>query len=1598
MAGSKIKNTVQTEFVSKGAKKVEGDTQRIGKAQTRLGQGSASAGRSFSSQAQGLGGLVGVYAAAAANVFAISAAFAALNRAAQFETIIRGTEQLAASVGSSANIVVEELKRVTQGQLSIIEAATSANLALSAGFNTDQIAQLGEVANKAAKALGRNLTDAFQRITRGAIKLEPELLDEIGIFTRINPALEAYAQELGKSVSQLTQFERRQAFVNQVIKDGQQAFEDVDISGKSTQATFEKLVANFTDLALIVGKFVADSLVPLAEFLDKNLGNRLILLGGIATLVFSSLGKAIGGTAVAAFTRLGEALSRTADGFALNKKAAAEFAGKAKEVGTKFVGGGLVRGERGVGADIKKDLAGGTIATDRAIEIRAKIPDLIKAERAEQSKLRAAIKAGNVEQQKGNKLIQMSVQRTKALAATQRLVKEQLIASGKASIGLANGLRLAGKAAAFVARGIGKAFAILQTLLIAFTTLQTILSFFNIDLFESLRTLITGINKEAREAAEGMKILANSTNLVKSEFLGLSGEVQKVALAEFSDSAGKSISQLRGRVKFLKRAIVELSKGIQLSQIFGFKDAEETQKELDELNAKLKAVSLILNNSERDFKATGSAIKSLSDLTKIGGETIAKSFETGTLIERNGKLIVSINNVETVIGTFNDSIARFSNEGLAKAGQRAAQAVDGFDKLSKTLLEGGAISAEKASKQLGVFKAVLEEAIKIARSSKGGTEFADNLEDKLNEVNDILSKTVGEFTTLDALNKQFSKEAAGDFKFLDDRFLSGKTSALTGKIAKNAQEELKFRGENFNLLMKQLEAEESFGFIDEIGNQTKINELTELRGKFIKKAQADLIKQVPILEKQRLELEKGTLQLTSQLNLLTKQNDALKDQIDFQVELDKARLKIEDQKNAINFQKENLGLIKEQLSNAEKLRDVEIDRLRAVEDIRKAQAGAEINVARAASGLADKQSDQALIDARNNVARFERDNVLTRRSILNAQTALAKLERDEGLAKIKRQEDLLIKETVENFRQLKEQAKIIEAQGKADRDKINNQIDILAREDELRRAQVDLRKAEEKSQLETIKAAKANIRDQKEIALLQAKQQRDARNAQLNLLLLQAKLQKQKIENDLLILKGQEKIVKQQAENVGRTFSGLDLDISGGIDTQLKSITDNIAAINNQFSISEDIFGQSVRKAELNATKGINAETTKENILKKAITANGKLDILQDDLFKKRLEQLITERNAIIAATKAALATGKIQSKEGLATANIRLAILSAEKEALMKIFEEVINKGEAELSYAQTVKKAIESSKTIVANELSAAFSSLNDALIEGTLNAKNFRDGITDFVGGTLKKVQQDFFKRTVADPAAEFLTDSLFTGLGLQTEKKGADALTYTGNSANVNVTNVGEGKTIADTVNKDSDSVFNKIGNKLKEFGTSASNTFNDLGRGLSDTFSAIISKLGSLGSSLGAKTGGLFDSILSGASNLFGGGPGAGMSAVTPFTTLGGVGVGASGGVVPFSAYQRLASGGMARDRVPALLEPGEFVLKRSAARNIGNSNLQAMNAGGMPNIKVQVKNEGTPQEATTATPRMDVDAIVIDIVTRDLRNNGPIRKSMRGGT
>ena len=1592
-------NEIVTKYKTQGSEKVVKETQQIGKAQTRLGQASASAGRSFSAQANGLGGLVGVYAAAAANVFAISAAFAALNRAAQFETIIRGTEQLASAVGSSATIVVEELKRVTQGQLSVIEAATSANLALSAGFNTDQIAQLGEVANKAAKALGRNLTDAFQRITRGAIKLEPELLDEIGIFTRINPALEAYALQLGKSVSQLTQFERRQAFVNQVIKDGQQAFQDVDISGKSTQATFEALVANFTDLALVVGGFVADSLVPLAEFLDKNLGNRLILLGGIATLVFSALGKAIGGTAVAAFTQLGGSLDRLADKFSLTKAKAAEFAEQGKKVASSFAGQGLVAGPRGVGAGIKRDLAAGPLSTGRAIEIQEQTNVLLDAEKAKQAQITEELKKQGVNRDKLKKQQQQSVNRVTALESTQKLVTKQIDASGKASIGFARGLRAAGNAAAFVARGIGAAFGILQALLIAFTTLQTILSFFDVDLFDTLKTLISGVGKELRDAQKGMATLAEKTGLVKDAFAGLNSEVSKnTAIEAFTENVNKSENVVKRFAKTADADAEKIRKFLEGPQGFFDKvaigarflttDVGKLTEKLEELEGKSKGLREALKPTAKEILSLGSAQTKLEEATKKSADTIAKSFDTKTIRKEGKDLVATFGDIDVVIGKFSGQTVKLSNDFLPKLGQNLAEAQDKADDLFKKLLTGAPMSAERVSRDFGTIISKLEQQKKIAEEA-GDIPLAKRIGEGIDQLSSSLGETVGQFTRLDSLIKQIGKEGSSSFKFLDDVFFSGKMSAETGKVAKNQEEELLNRQRNFALLQQQLKDENDIADTTG-GNLSNIRQLEEAIGKQRKIALAQIIQQVPVQEKLRLSLKKQNEALDRQIAVAALQNEATIAQLRDQAKLNQLQSNVETRKNALNIQKARLDLIKEEVKLAETINKLELTRLQNAEKLRAARAEAALDAARDQAGLADKRANLEAQQARNNVARFEKENILSRGQIVDAQAALVKLEKEQALDRLDRQEGLIILESAERIKAFEKQRSIIEKQLENDKKANANQQDLFVKQEAVRKAEIGVRKAQEEAQIKAISNTKAQAERTKEIADLQAKNQRAARDSALDILKRNTLLQANTIKGNREFLKGEQENIKKRFELARKTFTGP--DVSAGFDTDVTSaltqVENNIAAINAQFEKSLDLETKQLAKNQLALIGTTQSENQKLSVLRKQITANAALDKISGEVAAARLKQLKSELDIIIENAETELKLNKFNTDEERKAANRKLEGLKIERELIQQNYEEKIKGLVDELSYQQRLTDAIGSSKKIVQQEMVGAFMKLNTAIIEGTLTAKNFGEGFKDFIGGTLKKVQADFFQKTIAEPASEFLTDSLFSAFGLQSEKKGADALTYTGDAANVHVNNFGEGKQLSDLVNAENTSMFNNIKEKVVE---TKDSFFSFLG-GIAEKGKGVFSGLGDLLSGAFSSITGMFSGGSSGASSIlgaFGSGGMFGSQFNAPMDM-----VIASGGKVP-----KMAAGGMTRDRVPALLEPGEFVMKRSSARSIGESNLQSMNSTGQMggNVSVNIVNQGTPQEATEQSqPKFDGEKFVIDIVTRDLRNNGPIRKSLRG--
>lgn len=253
----KVSEDGSLKLLNKELDKTEKATRKASAAQSehdyKLNQGVtgvSSASKSFSKLTQTIGsgpnGLVGAYATLAANAFAVSAAFNALRSAAQVEQVLKGLEVQGARTGKTLTNTAKEVEALARGSLSAADAMQTVAQASAAGFSPRSIKELTAAAQNASIALGRNMPDAMDRIVKGTTKLEPELLDELGIMVKLDEASTKYANKLGKTAASLTSVEKRQAFLNAVLEESNTKFGGLSESVDANP--YDQLAASFSNL------------------------------------------------------------------------------------------------------------------------------------------------------------------------------------------------------------------------------------------------------------------------------------------------------------------------------------------------------------------------------------------------------------------------------------------------------------------------------------------------------------------------------------------------------------------------------------------------------------------------------------------------------------------------------------------------------------------------------------------------------------------------------------------------------------------------------------------------------------------------------------------------------------------------------------------------------------------------------------------------------------------------------------------------------------------------------------------------------------------------------------------------------------------------------------------------------------------------------------------------------------------------------------------------------------------------------------------------------------------------------------------------------
>jgi hypothetical protein len=1614
-----IRNTIDTQFTSRGARAVREETESIGRAQTRLGQSSASAGRSFSAQSSGLGGLVGVYAAAAANVFAISAAFEALNAAAKFQTIIKGTEQLANAVGTSSKSVINSLKDITDGQLTIAEAAKSANIALSAGFNVDQINQLGSLAAKASKTLGRDLTDSFQRLTRGAIKLEPELLDELGIFTRLDPAVNAYAISLGKSVSQLTAFEKRQAFVVGILKDGNNAFKDIDMSGESTQKTFEKLVVSFSDLAIVAGGLLADALVPLAKFLNDSLGNQLILLGAVGTLVFGRLATAVGAFVTGGIANLSIGLNKIATDMATVSTSATAMTARTAAASAAFTGAGALAGSsRAFGSQFKSQLAAGPLSLGQAQQAQPKLVAALKSEKALRSQIRRLQMQGVALTDAQNKKLQQSVSRSRALVVSLRLVRDQISLAGVAANGLTAGLTKAATVAATMGALLGGLLSLLNYVLIAAVAVQLIGKLFGKDIFKELLELYKDFTAESRQAAAGLEELNSKIGQTGSKYIelartldaagldpdertvaGLSGKIddltgaarkarREIAFLEAQIAKGvlgdpgvglnfgfftnqgmneaeNEVARLKGVVENLDDALNIL--GGSMSQLQGFEDFAKfigkAKEEVDGLTQSLSrlfiqgkigisSVQTSADGTMKDFLKTVLPVKAvqgdtLADMTSPFADNYT-SFSPPLGQNSAGQIDL------TRAFQFKDQ-SRFlelqtDREGKYTAGSKAfIQAADAtsdaylkIQELFESLALGN-ISQENAGKQLGILTQRLEEAQKIINKGLGDNTFFNEgtraqAEAFLNSIGDGIAYVN------DRLRNLTEEFIAQEKLFLQlNKQFSGAsgfidTAASTGMIKARTGEIARDEQDIANF------RRENFLLLAEQLRKIQLmSPLEQERLGYVSQRKSLDQNLLLIAKASFMETVKFLATTKKQVDAEAQKKQALQDQLDI-LRLQTAESKRQAQ-TRLDAARNNFIMSQGSNNFTRNLTGSRIPFPAGTRgDIRGFREPVGPGMNSGNGGALNFEGGQAGINLMKQ-QQSQMDSMLSRRK---KSLDLAKQLRDVSMqtADIERKQR---KQAVDSrgaaasgaaglaVTRAQEAATIIEERS-------------LSTTKEILDARIAVMAAERDAELANIGAAAASAKEEfaQNQEILEEKRK-----------ILEAE-QKQQIEDTNLA-----KIAREASLEIVRAERQ---QLEAAKQLEIDKVKDNKAAIEAQKNLA-------IKQAEIaRANRDVSIQANIDTL------TNLKLRIEADDKFLTRyadITKMVLKAMKITFDPEDLYGVGSNNPNQKtptelmsevidglLSSAGERLELSGdieddqkgtatdiAEKDEKARLLRQAQLENELiQLAQINDMKIAEEDRETafieLAAQDQAAIIAKkLENIDLEKTANQEAFAAKMSEL--GIEASVAKEAYR--LAREAAEFdiSQKKRMVQLGKDLAYGISDTL---GNAMMKFLTNLQEGKPLIEGIGELFTQMLFDIQQKILK-----ASVIDPITDSVTDSLMGSFGKMAFFGGK-------------------------------------------AAGGVV------HMAEGGQVnslRDRVPAMLEPGEFVIRKSAAKSIGQSRLGQMNAtgaGGMGNVQFNIVNNGAPKEAAQqGPPKIDTDKIVIDVVMRDLNSNGPIRKAMRGG-
>ena len=192
----------------------------------------------------------------------------------KMEGVERGFKNLSASAGFTTQ-AFSKLQKATDGTISSIDLMKQANNAMLLGIadSEDQMADMFDVAQRLASALGQDATFGVESLVTGMGRQSKLMLDNLGIMVDTEKAYETYAKDLGISVELLTDQQRKQAFVNAAMSSAKDLVSDLGAEQLTTADSISQTKVALNDMAILIGEtfspFVIDAINNITPLIEK---------------------------------------------------------------------------------------------------------------------------------------------------------------------------------------------------------------------------------------------------------------------------------------------------------------------------------------------------------------------------------------------------------------------------------------------------------------------------------------------------------------------------------------------------------------------------------------------------------------------------------------------------------------------------------------------------------------------------------------------------------------------------------------------------------------------------------------------------------------------------------------------------------------------------------------------------------------------------------------------------------------------------------------------------------------------------------------------------------------------------------------------------------------------------------------------------------------------------------------------------------------------------------------------------------------------------------------------------------------------------------